>query len=135
MNHGDRVSVLPKGCTADASTANCPIAAFSDAARGLYGVQFHPEVRHSVEGTTMLRNFVFGVCGCRGGYRAEDTIERMIAEIRRQVGSGKVVAGLSGGVDSSVACAISSPACSWITACCAKTRRRRSCRPIATIWA
>ena len=106
MNHGDRVSALPKGFTADASTANCPIAAFSDVARGLYGVQFHPEVRHSVEGTTMLRNFVFGVCGCKGGYRAEDTIERMVAEIRQQVGSGKVVAGLSGGVDSSVACAI-----------------------------
>ena len=141
MNHGDRVSVLPKGFTADASTANCPIAAFSDAARGLYGVQFHPEVRHSVEGTTMLRNFVFGVCGCRGGYRAEDTIERMIAEIRR---AGRLRQGRRGSVrrrgqlrglrasPAAPSSPISSPACSWITACCAKTRRRRSCRPIAS---
>ena len=106
MNHTDRVSVLPEGFTADASTANCPIAAFSDVTRGIYGVQFHPEVRHSIEGTKMLCNFVFGVCGCQGGYRAEDMIERMIAEIREKVGMGKVVAGLSGGVDSSVACAI-----------------------------
>ena len=106
MNHTDRVSVLPEGFTADASTANCPIAAFSDVTRGIYGVQFHPEVRHSIEGTKMLCNFVFGVCGCQGGYRAEDMIGRMIAEIREKVGMGKVVAGLSGGVDSSVACAI-----------------------------
>ena len=106
MNHTDRVSQLPEGFETDASTAHCPIAAFSDVSRGIYGVQFHPEVRHSVEGTKMLRNFVFDVCGCRGGYRAEDMIGRMVAEIREKVGSGKVVAGLSGGVDSSVACAI-----------------------------
>ena len=106
MNHTDRVSVLPDGFSADASTANCPIAAFSDVIRGIYGVQFHPEVRHSVEGTKMLRNFVFGVCGCQGGYRAEDMIGKMVADIRAKVGDGKVVAGLSGGVDSSVACAI-----------------------------
>lgn len=106
MNHTDRVSMLPDGFTADASTAHCPIAAFSNVDRGIYGVQFHPEVRHSVEGVKMLRNFVFGICGCKGGYRAEDMIGRMVAEIREKVGTGKVVAGLSGGVDSSVACAI-----------------------------
>ena len=106
MNHTDRVSALPQGFVADASTQHCPIAAFSDVSRGIYGVQFHPEVRHSVEGKKMLRNFVFGVCGCQGGYRAEDMIGRMVSEIREKVGSGKVVAGLSGGVDSSVACAI-----------------------------
>ena len=106
MNHTDRVSALPDGFQCDAWTDNCPIAAFSNPARGIYGVQFHPEVRHSVEGTKMLENFVFGVCGCKGGYRAGDQIERMVGEIRAEVGSGKVVAGLSGGVDSSVACAL-----------------------------
>ncbi|MCQ2437356.1 MAG: glutamine-hydrolyzing GMP synthase [Clostridia bacterium] len=106
MNHNDRVSTLPEGFTADASTSNCPVAAFSNTERGIYGVQFHPEVRHSVEGTQMLKNFVFDVCGCAGGYRAEDMIGRMVNEIREQVGNGKVVAGLSGGVDSSVACAL-----------------------------
>ncbi len=106
MNHRDRVSVPPEGFTVDAHTEHCPVAAFSDAARGIYGVQFHPEVKHSVEGVKMLRNFAFNICGCKGGYRAEDMIGRMVADIRRQVGGGRVVAGLSGGVDSSVACAL-----------------------------
>ncbi len=106
MNHRDRVSVPPEGFTVDARTEHCPVAAFSDAARGIYGVQFHPEVKHSVEGVKMLRNFAFNICGCKGGYRAEDMIGRMVADIKRQVGSGRVVAGLSGGVDSSVACAL-----------------------------
>ncbi|MBQ8972417.1 MAG: glutamine-hydrolyzing GMP synthase [Clostridia bacterium] len=106
MNHTDRVDRLPQGFQADAFTANCPVAAFSNAARGIYGVQFHPEVRHSVEGTQMLRNFVFGVCRCEGGYKPDDMIDRMIASIREKVGDGKVVAGLSGGVDSSVASVI-----------------------------
>ena len=106
MNHRDRVSVPPEGFTIDAHTDHCPVAAFSDAKRGIYGVQFHPEVKHSVEGVKMLRNFAFRVCGCAGDYRAEDMIGRMVADIRRQVGGGRVVAGLSGGVDSSVACAL-----------------------------
>ena len=106
MNHRDRVSVPPAGFTVDAHTDHCPVAAFSDASRGIYGVQFHPEVRHSVEGVKMLRNFAFGICGCQGGYRAEDMIGRMVADIRARVGDGRVVAGLSGGVDSSVACAL-----------------------------
>ena len=106
MNHRDRVSVPPAGFSIDAHTDNCPVAAFSDADRGIYGVQFHPEVKHSVEGVKMLRNFAFEICGCAGGYRAEDMIGRMVEDIRARVGSGKVVAGLSGGVDSSVACAL-----------------------------
>ncbi|MDO4868010.1 MAG: glutamine-hydrolyzing GMP synthase [Clostridia bacterium] len=106
MNHNDRVSVPPEGFTVDARTDHCPVAAFSDVSRGIYGVQFHPEVRHSVEGVKMLRNFAFGVCGCAGDYRAEDMIEHMVQDIRTAVGEGKVVAGLSGGVDSSVACAL-----------------------------
>ena len=106
MNHRDRVSVPPAGFSIDAHTDNCPVAAFSDADRGIYGVQFHPEVKHSVEGVKMLRNFAFEICGCTGGYRAEDMIGRMVEDIRARVGSGKVVAGLSGGVDSSVACTL-----------------------------
>ena len=110
MNHRDRVAAPPKGFTIDAHTAHCPVAAFSNAGIGVYGVQFHPEVKHSVEGVQMLRNFVFGICGCSGGYRAEDMIGRMVAEIRERVGGGRVVAGLSGGVDSSVACALAGQA-------------------------
>ena len=106
MNHRDRVSAPPAGFSVDAWTDHCPVAAFSDAARGIYGVQFHPEVKHSVEGPEMLRAFAYDICGCAGGYRAEDMIDRMVADIRATVGEGRVVAGLSGGVDSSVACAI-----------------------------
>ena len=106
MNHTDRVAQMPEGFVCDASTENCPVAAFSCAQKGIYGVQFHPEVRHTVEGVTILRNFVLGVCGCKGDYRAEDMIEGMLRDIRAQVGDGKVVAGMSGGVDSSVACAL-----------------------------
>ena len=110
MNHTDRVTALPEGFSIDASTDNCPIAAYSCPSRGLYGVQFHPEVRHSVEGGRVLHNFVYGVCGCQGGYRADDLIDRMIERVRSQVGEGTVVAGLSGGVDSSVACVLASRA-------------------------
>ena len=110
MNHTDRVTALPEGFSIDASTDNCPIAAYSCPSRGLYGVQFHPEVRHSVEGDRVLNNFVYGVCGCQGGYRADDLIDRMIERVRAQVGEGTVVAGLSGGVDSSVACVLASRA-------------------------
>ncbi len=110
MNHNDRVSRPPQGFTVDAYTANCPVAAFSNAEKGVYGVQFHPEVRHSVEGVQMLRNFALKICGCAGDYRAEDMIGRMIEDVRARVGDGRVVAGLSGGVDSSVACALANRA-------------------------
>ncbi len=110
MNHNDRVSELPEGFESFAYTDACPYAEFSCSARGLYGVQFHPEVRHSVEGTKMLENFVRGVCGCREVYKAEDQIEQMLSGIRAQVGDGLVVGGISGGVDSSVACVLASRA-------------------------
>ncbi len=106
MNHTDFVSEAPEGFTVEATTANCPIAAFSNESLGLYAVQFHPEVNHTVEGRRILRNFVSDICGCAGDYRAEDEIESMLSRIRAQVGDGKVVAGLSGGVDSSVACVL-----------------------------
>ena len=110
MNHNDRVSRLPEGFASHAHTDNCPYAEFADEARGLYGVQFHPEVKHSVEGTKMLENFVRGVCGCRSTYKAEDQIEVMLRGIREQVGEGRVVGGISGGVDSSVACVLANRA-------------------------
>lgn len=106
MSHTDFVSRVPAGFRVNATTANCPAAAFSCPERKLYGVQFHPEVNHTAEGKKMLSNFVFGICGCEGGYRAGDRIDEMIARIREQVGDGRVVAGLSGGVDSSVACVL-----------------------------
>ena len=106
MNHTDYVSRPPQGFQVDAFTRACPAAAFSCPEKGLYGVQFHPEVNHTQYGRQVLSNFVFGVCGCRGGYRAQDQIQAMLAAIRAQVGGGKVVAGLSGGVDSSVACVL-----------------------------
>ena len=110
MNHTDRVDRIPEGFRIDAHTANCPVAAFSCPEKGLYGMQFHPEVRHTAEGVKMLNNFVLDICGCRGDYRASDMIETMLGEIRAQVGDGKVVAGLSGGVDSSVACTLANRA-------------------------
>ncbi|MDO4548173.1 MAG: glutamine-hydrolyzing GMP synthase [Clostridia bacterium] len=106
MNHTDFIDAAPEGFSIDAVTDNCPVAAFSNEKNMLYGVQFHPEVRHTVEGEKMLRNFVFGVCRCAGNYRARDQIQSMLDEIRRQVKDGRVVAGLSGGVDSSVACVL-----------------------------
>ena len=103
MSHGDRVTRLPEGFRPVAVSEGAPFAAIADDARHFYGVQFHPEVVHTPHGAALLRNFTHGVCGCSGdwtmaGFRAE-----AVARIRAQVGSGRVVCGLSGGVDSSVA--------------------------------
>ncbi len=106
MNHTDFVSAPPAGFSVDATTAHCPVAAFSNTQKGMYGVQFHPEVNHTLEGRAMLENFVRKVCACVGTYRAQDAIDAMMRFVRDQVGEGKVVAGLSGGVDSSVACVL-----------------------------
>jgi GMP synthase (glutamine-hydrolysing) len=110
MNHTDVVCEAPEGFTIDATSANCPIAAYSNAFGKLYGVQFHPEVNHTEEGRTILGNFVLDICGCAGDYSAQDQIESMLSRIRAQVGDGRVVAGLSGGVDSSVACVLADKA-------------------------
>ncbi len=106
MSHGDHVTELPAGFRVDASTEHAPVAAMSDPERKLYAVQFHPEVRHSVYGNDMIRNFLFRVCECRGDWTMESFIDDTIADIRAEVGGQKVLCALSGGVDSSVVAAL-----------------------------
>ncbi|SMF12219.1 glutamine-hydrolyzing GMP synthase [Paenibacillus barengoltzii] len=102
MSHGDHVTQLPDGFVVDASTEHAPIAGFANPDRKMYGVQFHPEVRHSVHGNEMIRNFLYDICGCEGNWSMETFIEDAVRDIRAQVGDGKVLCALSGGVDSSV---------------------------------
>ncbi|MEF2246562.1 glutamine-hydrolyzing GMP synthase [Paenibacillus sp. IITD108] len=102
MSHTDLVIEPPVGFQVDASTDHAPIAAMSNAERSFYAVQFHPEVKHSVYGNEMLRNFLYNVCGCEGNWTMESFIDDAIRDIRNQVGDKKVLCALSGGVDSSV---------------------------------
>ncbi|MDO4775465.1 MAG: glutamine-hydrolyzing GMP synthase [Aerococcaceae bacterium] len=102
MSHGDRITAIPEGFTVTAQNPNCPFAAFEHKERRIYGVQFHPEVRHSIHGNEMLHNFVFKVCGAKGDWSMANFIDLEIAKIREKVGDRKVLLGLSGGVDSSV---------------------------------
>ncbi|MGP1418764.1 MAG: glutamine-hydrolyzing GMP synthase [Sphaerochaetaceae bacterium] len=106
MSHGDSVSSLPAGFRAIARTENCELCAIEDSARKLYGVQFHPEVVHSVQGKTLLRNFVRDICGCEGSWTMASFIDKSVAQIKSAVGDRQVLCGLSGGVDSSVAAAL-----------------------------
>jgi GMP synthase (glutamine-hydrolysing) len=104
MSHGDQVETLPRGFAAYASTDSCPFAAAGDPARGFFGVQFHPEVSHTLRGADILANFLFRVCRLDGDWKPGSIVEREIAKVHETVGSdGEVVLGLSGGVDSSVA--------------------------------
>jgi GMP synthase (glutamine-hydrolysing) len=103
MSHGDQVETLPAGFRPLASTPNAPIAAFGDEQRHIYGLQFHPEVQHTHHGTAILRNFLFEVCGCRGDWEPASFVTRAVAAIRHQVGEGRAICALSGGVDSTVA--------------------------------
>ena len=103
MSHGDRIESLPPGFEAQAQTSNSPIAAMADAGRGLYGLQFHPEVTHTPQGAKVIRNFLYQVCGLQGTWTAKHFVEEAVAAIRQQVGKGQVLCGLSGGVDSAVA--------------------------------
>jgi GMP synthase (glutamine-hydrolysing) len=103
MSHGDSIGALPAGFVITASTANTPIAATEDLSRNFYGLQFHPEVVHTKEGKKMLANFLFNVCRCKKSWSMKSFVTRAVEEIRQQVGTEKVILGLSGGVDSSVA--------------------------------
>ncbi|GAB4572514.1 MAG: glutamine-hydrolyzing GMP synthase [Anaerolineae bacterium] len=103
MSHGDRLEAPPEGFTPVGRSGNSPFAAIADLARNLYGVQFHPEVSHTPNGISMLRNFALTICGCEPRWQPEAFIEQSIREIRAQVGDDHVVLGLSGGVDSAVA--------------------------------
>ena len=106
MSHGDKVTALPPGFKLMASTASCPIAGMADEARGYYGVQFHPEVTHTVQGRALLERFVLKIAGARPDWVMRDHVDEAVARIREQVGGEEVILGLSGGVDSSVAAAL-----------------------------
>ncbi len=106
MSHGDRIEQPPAGFEILATTSNSPVAAMGDSDRGYYGLQFHPEVRHTSAGAAVLRRFVLEVCGCQGDWTAQSIIDRAVADIRAQVGEAKVLSAVSGGVDSSVATAL-----------------------------
>lgn len=106
MSHGDHVLQLPEGFVVSAKTANTPNAAMANHERKVYGVQFHPEVVHTPQGMELIRNFLFEVCHCKGDWNASNFIEESVQAIQRQVGKGKVICGLSGGVDSAVAAAL-----------------------------
>ncbi len=103
MSHGDRIESVPDGFRVLASSANSPLAAIGDPARNFYGVQFHLEVAHTPRGAEMLTAFVRGVCGCTGDWTMHSYVDTAVATIRAQVGKGRVIAALSGGVDSAVA--------------------------------
>ena len=110
MSHGDYVARAPQGFVRTAKTKSTVMAAFENPQRKIYGVQFHPEVAHTQFGARMIENFLFGVCGCRKTWTMENFIHDEVVRIRKQVGRNRVILGLSGGVDSSVAAALVSKA-------------------------
>jgi len=103
MSHTYHVTKLPLGFSVTASSDSCPVAAMEDAAKGFYGVQFHPEVMHTTYGKEILNNFLYNVCGCTGDWKISSFVENSISNIKDKVGDKKVLLALSGGVDSSVA--------------------------------
>ena len=140
MSHGDRVTQLPPGFKVLGTSPNAPIAIIGDDKRKFYATQFHLEVVHTPHGAALLRNFVRKIAGLSGDWTMRAFKDEAIEKIRAQVGKGKVICGLSGGVDSAVAAVLiheaigdrSSPACSSITACCGWPRGRKSRRCSAT---
>ena len=110
MSHRDAVTEVPDGFVITSHTDICPVASMEDAERGLYATQFHPEVRHTPHGNQMLANFLFDICGLEKSWTMDSIIEDSVAAIRTQVGDGRVILGLSGGVDSSVVAALVSKA-------------------------
>ncbi|MDI6814508.1 MAG: glutamine-hydrolyzing GMP synthase [Dehalococcoidales bacterium] len=101
MSHGDKIEEMPPGFRALAYTENSPIAAMGND-KGIFGLQFHPEVAHTPEGKTILKNFAYRLCGCQGNWTMGNFIDETVAAIKKQVGKGKVISALSGGVDSAV---------------------------------
>jgi GMP synthase (glutamine-hydrolysing) len=110
MSHGDTVSALPADYEVLAHTDSCPVAAYRNKQKPIYGLQWHPEVVHTKNGALMLRNYVFEVCKCEANWQVEDLIERMVNEIKADVGEATAIIGLSGGIDSSVATALAAEA-------------------------
>src|SRR5512139_2852526 len=110
MSHGDTVSAMPPEFEVLAHTENCPVAAFRHKEKPIYGLQWHPEVIHTKNGTLMIRNFVFEVCKCKANWKMEDLIDKMTKEVKTEVGTSKAIIGLSGGIDSSVATALAAKA-------------------------
>ena len=110
MSHTDYIEKAPEGFKITGNTPVCPVAAMECEEKNLYAVQFHPEVMHTQEGTKMLNNFVYNVCGCSGDWKMDSFVEKTIEEIREKVGNGKALCALSGGVDSSVAAVLLSKA-------------------------
>ena len=106
MSHGDKVTTLPEGFVVTASTPSCPIAGMANEAKKLYGVQFHPEVTHTLQGERILRRFVVDICGCETLWTPGNIVNDLVATVREQVGDKQVLLGLSGGVDSSVVAAL-----------------------------
>ena len=106
MSHGDRLETVPPGFVSVAKSGNSPFAVMEDPSRSYFGIQFHPEVAHTPRGKEILRNFVNRICGCTGTWTAGNFIDETVAAIRAQVGEGRVICGLSGGVDSAVAAAL-----------------------------
>ena len=106
MSHRDAVSRVPEGFTITSTTDVCPVASMEDASRNLFATQFHPEVRHTAYGKSILENFLFGGCGLRRDWTMDNIIDEKVAAIREQVGDRKVILALSGGVDSSVVAAL-----------------------------
>ncbi len=110
MSHTDYIAQAPEGFRVTAHTPVCPVAAMECPERNLYATQFHPEVMHTKEGSKMLHNFVYKVCGCSGDWKMSSFAENAVKELREKIGSGKVLCALSGGVDSSVAAVLLSRA-------------------------
>ncbi|MGC9385889.1 MAG: glutamine-hydrolyzing GMP synthase [Hydrogenovibrio sp.] len=106
MSHGDRVDVMPEGFKLMASTPNCPVAGMANEGKRFYGIQFHPEVTHTLQGQRIIERFVVTLCGCETLWTTDNIIDDSVARIREQVGDDEVLLGLSGGVDSSVVAAL-----------------------------
>lgn len=110
MSHGDTITVLPDNFEIISNTDSIPIAGFQIKGKNVFGIQFHPEVTHSIEGKSILQNFVYHICGCNGDWTPANFVQETVEQIKQTVGNDKVILGLSGGVDSSVAAVLISKA-------------------------